>query len=410
MIAVEAEGILKELVNLGVVSAAAAAQARQIDLQNPRKTLAAAGLTAFQAEMALAGQGHRLLLGPYLILHRIAEGGMGTVYEARHNRLDRPVALKVIRSDKLKSRVVARRFLREIRMTASLEHPHIVKAFDADSVGDTFYLATELIRGQDLSSHVRHHGPMEALDACQAIEHAALALQHIHEHGMVHRDIKPSNLIREDSSGLVKLLDLGLCSLPQEAPETEGDSPMITRAGVLLGTPDYIAPEQARDPHSVDIRADLYSLGCTFYYLLTGRPPFAAQLPVDKLMKHLFEPPPPLEVPGRVIPPAVGEIVMKLMAKAPEDRFQTPAELIAALRSLTYQESNRHVPPEMEELNPFAEIVISLDHPNSPINRTGSRPSRAMPKPLDARQVGFWVAAGFSVLVLTLILFAAFSR
>lgn len=351
-----ADDVLSDLQKLGIISPSEAARARSADPGNPRKMLAAAGLTVFQAETALHGHADRLVLGPYFLLNRVAEGGMGTVYEARHSRLGRIVALKVIRSDKLKSKVVAKRFLREIRMTASLEHPHIVKAYDAGVIGDKIYMATEFVAGCDLASHIRKHGPMPAAEACKTVEHAALALQHIHEHGMVHRDLKPSNLIRDDATGNVKLLDLGLCALPHEGACFDSQSGTITRNGVLLGTPDYLSPEQARDPHSVDIRADLYSLGCTFYFLLSGRPPFMGGAPVDKLMKHLYEPPPPLESPGRTIPITVARIVAKLMAKEPGDRFPTPLALAQTLREVKAAEEC-----EASGENPFAAMTVDPD-------------------------------------------------
>ena len=352
MQAAATDDILKELQRLGVLTPAEVVRARTSEEgrtghTEPAKLLAAAGLTSFQVDTALFGKVERLVLGPYILMNRIAEGGMGTVYQARHSRLGRMIALKVIRSDKLKSKVVARRFLREIRLIASLEHPHIVRAYDAGVIGDKIYLATEFVAGADLASYVRKNGPLPLPDACRMIEQAARALHHIHEHGLVHRDIKPSNLIRSDATGDIKLLDLGLCALPHDGARFDSQSGIITRNGVLLGTPDYISPEQAREPHSVDIRADLYSLGCTFYFLLTGKPPFPGGTPVDKLMKHLFEPAPVLEN----VPRNVSRLVARLMAKDAADRYANPLALAEAVRKLPDTTDN--------DTNPFASLIES---------------------------------------------------
>ena len=242
----------------------------------------------------------------------------------------------MIRSDRLKSKTVARRFLREIRLTAGLDHPHIVRAFDAGVVGDQLYLATELVRGRDLATLVRADGPLTPAEAAQMTYQAALALQHVHERGMVHRDVKPSNLIRDDASGDVKLLDLGLCGIPYEGSTFDSHNGTITRNGMLLGTPDYISPEQAQDPHGVDIRADLYSLGCTLFYLLTGRPPFLGGSAVDRLMRHLYESPPTVAVPEGDLSEGLTRIMARLLAKRPDERFATPGALAAELQALLH--------------------------------------------------------------------------
>jgi len=295
--------------------------------------LLAAGMTDFQTQVALAGQTTRLVFGGFVLLDKIGEGGMGVVYRAMQSRLGRVEALKVIRADKVGSSTVAKRFLREIQLTSSLEHPHIVRAFDAGEIGEQLFLATEYIPGTDLATYVEKNGPMSVEDAGLIIYQTTLALQHIHEKGLVHRDLKPSNLIRDRTTGSIKVLDLGLSGFSRSVLEP-GTGATLTRDGVVLGTPDFMAPEQVQDPHRVDIRADLYSLGCTFYFLLTGDLPFRGT-PVEKMYFHGFAPPPALVLPGGVAPPAgLAELIARLMAKKPGERFQTPEELLTALLTI----------------------------------------------------------------------------
>jgi|GEM_PF-1991824 len=290
-------------------------------------------ITPFQAEVLLAGKSSGLLFGHYILLSRLGEGGMGAVFKARHTRLDRIDAVKVIRADKIASKLVAKRFLREIQLTADLNHPHIIKALDAGQVGSQLYLATEYVPGEDLTATVRREGTLSVADACLVIYQCALALRHIHERGLIHRDLKPSNIMREEKTKIVKLLDLGLSNSLHEQPSADSQAGHLTRDGVMLGTPDFMPPEQARNPHGVDIRADLYSLGCTFFYLLTGRTPYDGSS-VEKLLKHTTAPIPPLVLPRGPTPTSLAAIVNRLMAKRPEDRFQEPQELIDALLAL----------------------------------------------------------------------------
>jgi serine/threonine protein kinase len=308
-------------------------------------------LTRFQINMIAQGRAKELDLGPYRILDRLGEGGMGQVYKAQHRRMSRIVALKVIRKEKLNSPETVKRFLQEVQAAAQLVHPNIVLAYDAGNVGSTHFLSMEYVEGTDLARYVKQNGPLPVEQACDYVRQAALGLQHAHEHGLVHRDIKPHNLLlavsrpsvaevsatsatdkRETTSrGVVKILDMGLARW-HGAPERDRAK---TQLGAVIGTPDYLAPEQAVDSRSADIRADLYSLGCTLYYLLTGHAPYEAETLAQLLLKHQMEPPTPLEQRRPDVPPAVLAIVRKLMAKRPEDRFQTPAELAAALESVS---------------------------------------------------------------------------
>jgi serine/threonine-protein kinase len=308
-------------------------------------------LTPFQVNQLLKGRGDTLVLGSYVLMQKLGEGGMGAVYKARNWKLGRIVALKVIRKERLNNETITRRFRREIEAAAQLSHPNIAHAYDADEVAGTHFFVMEFVEGRDLAQVVKEGGPLPVAEACDYIRQAALGLQHAHERGLVHRDIKPSNLLLavsrppnvaevsatsatrngRETTSIIKLLDMGLARLERTASE---HSTTLTQEGAVMGTPDYIAPEQARDSHSADIRADLYSLGCTLYFLLTGKPPFPGGSLSEKLLKHQLQEPRPVEQLRAEVPPALAQLVRKLMAKRPEQRFQTPSELAVALEQL----------------------------------------------------------------------------
>jgi serine/threonine-protein kinase len=295
-------------------------------------------LTPFQANQLLQGRGDKLVLGQYVLLERLGEGGMGQVFKARHSGLGRTVALKLVRKDRLANPDAVRRFYREIQVAARLCHPNVVQSFDADEVDGSYFYIMEYVPGTDLARLVKKQGPLSVADATEYVRQAAVGLQHAHEAGLVHRDIKPGNLLLTTRSGaagrppepVIKVLDMGLARLhqPQEGADSSGD---LTREGVIMGTIDYIAPEQARNAHLVDIRGDLYSLGCTFFFLLSGRPPFPGRNNTEKLLKHQLEPPPSLSQFRTDVPPAVAGVIGRLLAKRPDDRFETPADLAEAL-------------------------------------------------------------------------------
>jgi WD40 repeat protein/serine/threonine protein kinase len=287
-------------------------------------------LTPYQGNQLLQGHGAELLLGSYVLLERLGEGGMGTVFKARNWKLGQVVAIKLIRRERLDNAAAVKRFQREIRACAQLNHPNIVRAFDADEVAGLHLLVMEFVDGIDLAKRVKQSGPLPVAQACEYLRQAALGLQHAHEHGLVHRDIKPNNLLLT-ADGTIKILDLGLARMMHTPDE---DSPStLTESGAVMGTPDYLAPEQARQSHEVDIRADLYSLGCTFYFLLTGKVPFPGGTLGEKLVKHQLDEPVQVKHLRPEVPPEVVAIVRRLMAKKREERFQTPAELEQALRT-----------------------------------------------------------------------------
>jgi WD40 repeat protein/tRNA A-37 threonylcarbamoyl transferase component Bud32 len=297
-----------------------------------RELLRRGWLTAFQVNQLMQGRGQELVLGQYVLLERLGGGGMGRVFKALHRRLERVVAIKVIRKDLLEEGDVVQRFQREAKAGARLANPHIVTIHDADEVDGRHFLVMEYLEGADLERVVREHGPLPVAQACAYARQAALALQHLHEHDLVHRDVKPANLLRTASGDRIKLLDLGLARLHAERDLRSANR--LTQEGAVLGTLDFLAPEQATDARAVDIRADLYSLGCTLFFLLTGRVPFPGTA-MEMLFKHRWEELPPVEQGRPEVSPALAAVVRKLMAKRPEDRYQTPAEAAAALAAVS---------------------------------------------------------------------------
>ncbi len=209
-------------------------------------------------------------LRDYQLLEEIGEGGMGTVYRALHTELEKIVALKVLPTEQTKDERAVNRFKREMKAVGKVDHPNIVRATDAGEVDGTHFLVMEYVEGIDLSKLVKRVGPVPIADACELVRQAAIGLQHAHEHGLVHRDVKPSNLILA-KNGQTKVLDLGLARLHgQNAPQEN-----LTSTHQMMGTVDYMAPEQFENAHGVDIRADIYGLGCTLYKLLTGHAPYS---------------------------------------------------------------------------------------------------------------------------------------
>ncbi len=261
----------------------------------------------------------------YRLLRLLGQGGMGTVYEAEHRLMQRAVALKVINRAFTANSTAVERFQREVRGAARLSHPNIVQAFDAENVGDTHFLVMEYIAGTTLARLVKERGPLPLVEACEYIRQAALGLQHAHERGMVHRDIKPENLILTEG-GTVKVLDFGLASLTAEI-RPEG----LTAENAVMGTPEYMAPEQAEDARSADIRADVYSLGCTLYYLVTGQAPYPATTPLRKILAHREQPIPSM----RELPAGLAAVLRRMLAKQPQQRYQTPGEVAEALTPFT---------------------------------------------------------------------------
>ncbi len=285
-------------------------------------------LTPFQVNRILGGKTQELFIGQYLLQAKIGEGGMGQVFRALDRTMNRTVALKLIRPDVLNSDQAIERFLKEIRAAASLDHPNIVRAYHASRLDSGYFLVMEYVEGTDLHQRIGQGHPLPIPVVCDWVRQAALALQHVSERGMVHRDVKPMNLLLS-MQGVVKLLDLGLARQRQLAAPI--DAPQATRQGSMMGTPDYVAPEQIADASSVDIRADIYSLGCTAYHLLTGSPPFKGDDLRHKLRCHIVEEPELVERLRPDIPPEFAALVRRMMRKEPAERPQKPHEVADAL-------------------------------------------------------------------------------
>ncbi len=267
-------------------------------------------------------------LGNYDLLHRIGKGGGGEVYEAFHTKLCCKVAIKILNPDYVAHEHARRRFLREMESIGGLAHPHIVTARDAGDIDGTLYLAMELVDGPDLESLARRVSPLSIPDACELIRQASLGLQHIFENGLVHRDLKPSNLLLSPTG--VKITDLGLALLGSSQDSDE----RLTGTCVIMGTGDYMAPEQAEGARNLDIRADLYSLGCTLFRLIGGRPPYAEVgngSAMKKLMAHVRQPIPDISRLRPETPPELQALLERLLAKDRSDRFRAPQELAGAL-------------------------------------------------------------------------------
>ncbi len=284
------------------------------------------------------------VLGEYQLIQKLGQGGMGAVYKALHTKLDRVVALKVLSRQRMEDGRAISRFEREIRALGKFSHPNVVQAFDAREIDGMPVLIMEYVDGLDLAEIVRRTGPLPVAEACELVRRTALGLQRAHEYGLVHRDIKPSNIMLTQS-GEVKLLDVGLArfyvgqiaNLPH--PGQLGNLPPeeITGTGQPMGTADYMAPEQASDSRAVNIRADLYSLGCTLYKLASGCVPFGGRehaTALDKMNAHVHEPVPPIRQFVAGVPDGLVAILDRLLAKDPGDRFATPAELAAAIEPL----------------------------------------------------------------------------
>jgi serine/threonine protein kinase len=292
-------------------------------------------LTQFQSQQLLMGKSRGFNIGKYKILERIGAGGMALVYLCEDPDKQSRVAVKVLPNSHAQDEEYLKRFQREARAFAGLEHPNIVQTFDIDHDGKLNFIVMEYVEGTGLYDIVQNHGPMDPLRAAHYIRQGALGLQRAHEANMVHRDIKPGNLI-VDRSGTVKVLDMGLARIFSESEE------VLTRG--ILGTPDYFAPEQSKDSHNVDIRADIYSLGCTFYYLLTGAPPFPEGSLAQKLIWHQTRPPKPIRALRPEVPEGLAAVINKMLAKDPAQRYQTPAELAEALTPWT----QTPIPPPSE--------------------------------------------------------------
>lgn len=329
-------------------------------------------------------------IGEYALVRPLGRGGMGNVFLARHSKLNREVALKVLANHRLLDPRMQRRFEAEMRAIGQLNHPNIVTAHDAREIEGTAVLVTELINGLDLEQTVNRVGPLSTADACEIVGQIANALAYINEQGFVHRDVKPSNIMLSET-GEVKLLDLGLARLQYGDPEHSE----ITGAGHVVGTADYVAPEQVSDCRQVDIRADLYSLGCTLFKLLMGRPPFSGPqyaTAFAKLTAHVSDEPPSLSSSLPDAPPELVQLLKSLLAKNPDHRPQSPEDVSQALAEFSLGSDLKGL------------IAKALSLPAKPVSppRSTNAPTNAKRLPFFQRNVpmSIAIAGGLTGLIL----------
>ncbi|HEY7425838.1 MAG TPA: family 16 glycoside hydrolase [Gemmataceae bacterium] len=323
----------------------------------------------------------------YEVLRELGHGGMGVVYLAKNKLMDRLEVLKVINKALLDRPDSVERFLREIRSAAKLSHANVVAAYSAVQVGELLAFAMEYVEGEDLAKLVKTQGPLPLPHACFYVQQAARGLQHAFEEKMVHRDIKPQNLMlaRKDKKHIVKVLDFGLAKATREKSDDTG----LTGEGKMLGTPDYIAPEQTLDAAKADIRADIYSLGCTLYYLLSGRPPFSASSLGAILLAHQMQEAKPLNLVRPEVPEELASVVRKMMAKEPAKRYQTPLEVVQALSPFVKQGAMPKSSPELSsgaaEPKPAVKKASRVYRPAEPA-APAAEEAKVQPEPAVVRE------------------------
>jgi serine/threonine protein kinase len=292
-------------------------------------------LTAYQMEAVCQQKATELLVGNYEILDRLGAGGMGTVFKARHRRMKRIVALKVLARNLSSDETFVKRFQREVETIAQLSHPNIVMAYDADEDAVGHFLVMEYVSGADLASLVHKQGTFDVVSAVNCILQAARGLEYAHRQGIIHRDIKPANLLR-DVNGVVKVTDLGLARInnANTALGAETTDSSLTKAGGIMGTTDYMPPEQAVDATSIDHRADIYSLGATLYFLLFGSGPFTGPTMMATLLKHREAPIPVLSDLRKDVPAQLDDVFRRMLAKQATDRQRTMADVVLGLEAV----------------------------------------------------------------------------
>lgn len=365
--------LIDSVLQLGLVSddgiAAVLAESPKSDgLQLGQLLITRGLLTNFQLEMIAQDLSSSLRMGNYDLLDRLGVGGMGTVYKARHRRMKRVVALKVLQPKLSHDPTFVLRFQREVETIARLGHPNIVMAYDADVCDGGHFLVMEFIDGKDLSSLVHRLGVFPFDDALGMVRQAARGLAYAHQQHVIHRDIKPANLLRA-RNGVLKVTDLGLARLAttREAPNLDS---AITQAGFAMGTPDYMSPEQALGECEIDGRADIYSLGATLYYLLTGHSMYQGQSPMSIILQHRESDIPILHQSEREIPTEVQRLYSQMVQKDPADRFQNMDDVIAAIDAIIAPQASTRKPqpnlskgsypaPNVDEDPPTLQIVNS---------------------------------------------------
>ena len=376
-----AEGFLEALEKSGLLEEGQLSEVRQMAFETPDAKSLAKGLvqkgllSRWQAAQLLAGRTNVFFLGKYKLIEMLGRGGMGGVFLAHHTMMNRRVALKVVSKQIAQDQAALEQFLTEARAIAALDHPNIVRAYNVDCEEGRYYLVMEYVEGKNLQQLVEEEGPLDFSKVADYIRQAADGLAHAHQHNLVHCDIKPANLL-VTQEGVVKILDLGLARLAASPAEKEKQTdPRI------VGTVDYQAPEAAMGNQKVDGRADIYSLGCTMFFLLTGKPPFGEGALHERIVKHQTQPPPDIASLRPGTPKDLAAICRKMMAKKPADRFQSAEELSKLLARW------RPAQPKLRKAVPLEESESPQTEPSpkasSPIEQTDTAGSVSTAKPAE---------------------------
>ncbi len=324
-----------------------------------RKLVQQGKLTKFQAINLYQGRAKGLLFGEYVVLDKLGAGGMGQVFKAQHRRMKRIVALKVLPPHAVGSQKAVQRFYQEVEVAAKLTHPNIVTAYDAGESRGLHYLVMEHVEGQDLSDYLNKHGPLGVEQAINVILQAARGLAYAHSLGIIHRDIKPANLLI-DAKGTVKILDMGLARIDNPMADAAAEQDELTASGEVMGTVDYMSPEQAQDTRTADHRSDIYALGCTLYRLLTGKVPYAADTTIKKILAHRDQPIPSLRAARPDVPEMLDRVYQKMLAKNIADRTPSTAQIVTSLE--------RMLSGADDEKSSIAVNVEDLAHDESNLN------------------------------------------
>jgi serine/threonine protein kinase/Leucine-rich repeat (LRR) protein len=419
--AVALEQFVKQLTDSGVIAPGklenfVPPKAYPKDAQELAKQLVQSKqLTKFQAQEIYAGRARGLILGNYTLLEKIGSGGMGQVFKAQHRRMERVVAIKMLPATTVKDAAAAARFQREVVAAAKLSHPNIVAAYDADEAGGIHFLVMEYAQGSDLSALVKKNGPISADKAVNYIQQAARGLEYAHKHGVIHRDIKPANLLL-DTEGTVKILDMGLARI--EAASDTATQAELTGTGAVMGTVDYMAPEQALSTKHADARSDIYGLGCTLFYLLSGHAAYDGDSLMAKLLAHREQPIPAIAANS---PDEVQAVFQKMVAKRAADRYQTMSEVVAALEQCNAGQPSSIGLQHSVSTNVDADVLTFLrDIPTHTTNKPKAKPAKsATPLKSAERRAGTahlaawirgknkWILGGVAAAVLGLAILAA---
>jgi serine/threonine protein kinase len=349
-------------------------------------------VTEYQATLLARGHADCFFLNQYKVLDRLGRGRMAGVYKAVHG-LGQTVAIKVLPPSKAKDPHLLARFEREARLAIKLKHPNVVRTFQVGETAGLHYLVMECLEGETLDDVIQRRKKLPPAEAVRVIYQALLGLQHVHERGMVHRDIKPSNLMIVPAGGAgpadttlrstVKILDMSLAlALSDESVDESAAQPQLTTEGTLLGTPDYMAPEQARDAHAADVRADIYSLGCVLYHLIAGQPPFPDSNIISQMIRHATETARPLKEFNPAVPDGLQQIISWMMAKDPGKRYPTPERAAQALQVFLAAGAEPAANPEAEAKMRTYLTWLEVGDEAAPKSATPAAPVKAVPAPV----------------------------